>query len=458
MPPVTTVPPRSRIVTAEPAASSEDREARWTRWVMQTARKWEDVTDVVRVIGLDRIDGDHRKLAEIALEIGDIAELGRERLYSMDNIDRQRGVLERLLAYSEHHFRQEEAIIARYGLPGLDRHHRLHEDFLDFLRAALDDFRGGRLTVAVTLKAGILDWLVEHINVVDYNTFLGNNWTHAAVSHARSWETLREILRPTRVGAIDAEHREMTDLALGLIAKAEAEGGVSVDDFSALSSCAERHFRHEEALIARTHLPGLALQQEQHARFLSHLWEVSLEAEMNSVGGVEKAVQFVLSWWVSHINNVDRISFGYDAIVQSVFLPAQSWEDIDGFILRTGIPEIDRDHREISALLVNLDQVLSERSNLSEDSARFWLDVLEQVSLMASDHFDHEESLMAASSSPLKRVHAEDHQKFRDLIGNLVLNIRSRRRAVSRTIKRDILRWWVRHINEFDVPTFGSVV
>ncbi len=47
----------------------------WTRWILQTARKWEDIDEIIKITGIDTIDNDHRKMAEYALEINNLIDL-----------------------------------------------------------------------------------------------------------------------------------------------------------------------------------------------------------------------------------------------------------------------------------------------------------------------------------------------------------------------------------------------
>ena len=39
----------------------------WGRWVMQTARTWDDLSPVIRACGLDSVDDDHRRMIEYEL-------------------------------------------------------------------------------------------------------------------------------------------------------------------------------------------------------------------------------------------------------------------------------------------------------------------------------------------------------------------------------------------------------
>ena len=59
---------------------TEDRqglsqEDAWARWVMETARKWEDIDDLIHHTGIEAVDADHRRMTEVALQISNLLDM-----------------------------------------------------------------------------------------------------------------------------------------------------------------------------------------------------------------------------------------------------------------------------------------------------------------------------------------------------------------------------------------------
>ena len=157
-----------------PAAEEETR-ARckaWMRWVMQTARRWEDVRGIVRSIGIEAVDEDHRVFTEYILELNVLIEALSRGKAGMEAVEQELEILKKVLEYAEVHFRREEGIMMSQNLPGCDYHRRQHEVFRGMVRQVWDDFQAGRMHASDKLKLSILDWWINHINEVDYPTFI----------------------------------------------------------------------------------------------------------------------------------------------------------------------------------------------------------------------------------------------------------------------------------------------
>jgi hemerythrin len=114
------------------------------------------------LIGVDKIDLQHRKLVGIVDEVmaACIEERGR------DVVEK---ALDFLLNYTKEHFEDEEALQAEVGYPGLEAHKRIHDQFIMTASALMNDFmeKGPRPTLVKTLNVTLVDWLVNHICTED---------------------------------------------------------------------------------------------------------------------------------------------------------------------------------------------------------------------------------------------------------------------------------------------------
>ncbi len=148
------------------------RELAWTRWVLQSARTWEDVVGIVRKIGIHAVDEDHRKFTQFALDLNLIIQALSNRDTSFDNLHRGDEIFRQLLDYAHIHFQREERIMRSMKSPMLHRHLEQHGAFMGMIEEHYENFKLGRLQMVSGLKLSILDWWVNHINVVDYKTFV----------------------------------------------------------------------------------------------------------------------------------------------------------------------------------------------------------------------------------------------------------------------------------------------
>jgi len=154
------------------AKDSTKHELAWTRWVLQSARQWADVSGIVHTIGIHTVDEDHRKFTQYALDLNLIIQALNNRDASFENLHRGEEIFEQLLDYAEIHFNREERIMRKMQSPMLAAHLEQHATFLGMIEEHYNDFKRGRLQMVSGLKLSILDWWVNHINVVDYETFV----------------------------------------------------------------------------------------------------------------------------------------------------------------------------------------------------------------------------------------------------------------------------------------------
>ena len=143
----------------------------WMRWVMQTARTWEDISGIIRTIGIEGVDDDHRLFTEHVLRLNELIDSFNSKSIGMDTISGQKELFRTLTTYATDHFRREESIMELTGNPHLETHHRTHEAFMELLASHALGLEEGRVNISVALKMNILDWWIGHINGVDAASF-----------------------------------------------------------------------------------------------------------------------------------------------------------------------------------------------------------------------------------------------------------------------------------------------
>jgi len=146
-------------------------DAIWMRWVMQTARTWDDMSGIIKKIGIDGIDEDHRIFTEYVLELNHVIDAFNSKDIDMDDVAEEQVIFGKLLDYASFHFQREEGIMRLIENPSLETHHRTHEVFVEIITNYSIELKEGRMNMSSGLKLSILDWWVDHINVVDIGSF-----------------------------------------------------------------------------------------------------------------------------------------------------------------------------------------------------------------------------------------------------------------------------------------------
>lgn len=434
--------------------------AKWTRWVMQTARSWDDITGIINKTGIDSIDLDHRQMTEVVLEINNLIDIYESGKTDLKSIREQGRVLETLYAFAERHFTREINIIEKYDLPNLDEQKSQHGMFLNMLQGYIDDFNEGRLAVSLNLKSAVLEWWVGHINDVDTRTFNLENWTKVAIDQARNWEDVAEIIRPMGNELLDLEHKEMTEIALGLFKyteqdnpEIEAVENVIVN----LIDCAERHFRHEEGFLKTYGLPDIHTQENQHKKFLS-LLEDMRQGIRNGQRDIDRSLQStILQWWVNHINVVDYNAFSLEKQGFKILSAARSWHQAMPFVHCTGNQQVDRDHQLITEHIISIDDLMDQEQHASPaEAAELGRAFFETMFELCKSHFEHEEAQMQNSGYSGFHMHKEQHDRFLVALNRHREDFSCGRAVASKHMKNFILKWWVDHIKELDMRAFGG--
>lgn len=154
-------------------------EQAWTRWTMQSARVWEDVSGIVHKVGIPVVDEDHKVFTQYALDLNLVVQALSHRDISLANLYKGEEIFEKLFNYADSHFKREMQMMQSMQSPMFSEHVEQHAIFLEMLEGYHTDFKSGRLQMVAGLKLSILDWWVKHINSMDYQTFVIGNTTQA---------------------------------------------------------------------------------------------------------------------------------------------------------------------------------------------------------------------------------------------------------------------------------------
>jgi hemerythrin len=108
-------------------------------------------------VGVEELDSDHKRIVAMLNELYDgiAAQNGKELLA---------GLLDRLEAFTENHFANEEKLFAVANYPEAEAHMKEHNQMAAWSRKTLKEFRSGPLGApSLEAMSYLKDWLSDHI-------------------------------------------------------------------------------------------------------------------------------------------------------------------------------------------------------------------------------------------------------------------------------------------------------
>ncbi|MBF0228831.1 MAG: hemerythrin family protein [Desulfamplus sp.] len=437
----------------------------WIRWVMQTARTWDDLANVIKLTGIDEVDEDHKKMAIYALEINNLVSIFEEDGFSLSYIKRQNEFLEKFYNYTVTHFKREEAMMKPFGFSWFERHQDQHGEILSQMRSMIDDCNAGRATISLNLKVAVLEWVMVHINKVDYHDFSLKNWRPLFLN-ATKLEDVSHLIKKTGVEILDKEHLDLAAIVIDfdqMLMETSPNAALSISQIEALKSYfaaflkgALAHFADEEKFICEYDLKGMEEQREQHANFIVMLEEYN---EACLTGDIEKLKGFklrIIEWWIHHINQVDYRSFGLGNWAAKMLEKARVWDDVSGFVKLMGIEEIDEYHRKMTEYALEFSHIIDRTIKKPNDSslAKEATVIFEKLYKCAEEHFSMEEKIVKERYPKFLDGQQEQHVIFLEQLRTYMGDLEASRVQLTQKMKVGILNWWVNHINVTDYNTF----
>lgn len=111
-------------------------------------------------VGNNLIDGDHRKLIDMANRLHEVMQEGRGK-------DVLGKVLNNLIVYTQEHFKREEELMRKLRFDGLDDHKHEHEKLLEQVLDMQQKFERGAVSLSIQMLHFLRDWLIDHIGESD---------------------------------------------------------------------------------------------------------------------------------------------------------------------------------------------------------------------------------------------------------------------------------------------------
>ncbi len=426
-----------------------------TRWIMQSARTWRDLSHLVKETGIDAIDHDHKTLTEYALKLNTIIEKYNND-FSLETINTLNDLLVDLYIYTKEHFEREEALIEKFKLSMLDVQIYEHEQILNKLKGYIDSFNQGKVNVTKTLKLEILEWIVNHINYTDFKTFELNMWKTNLLT-SRKWDDVKDIIKKTGIEEIDNQHKEMTLITLDSIEEViNGANLLTVDEVKTLITkirdYALYHFDFELKFMKNYKIPHVR-HEEIHHKFIA-LIDDYINRLPGAIADIDGFKLSVIDWWIAHINNIDNKDFSFEKWATVLIEEATTVEVIAFMIKKTGIGDIDNDHLKLVGHTLELNKLIVNFEKTNHIDKDEFFTVFNKIYDFTKFHFEREEKIMMAMNSVDFKSHKDEHDRIVKMLADLGENFTSGRMIISSTFKLKLLDWWINHTNTTDYKTF----
>lgn len=114
------------------------------------------------LLGVEKIDAQHRKLVQAVDDLVDACAYGRGDMKISQ-------ILHFIFDYTKEHFQDEELLQLQYGYPQLKEHKQMHEAFVKEVALVISDFdkTGPTFDLTMQISKMLINWLSNHISVED---------------------------------------------------------------------------------------------------------------------------------------------------------------------------------------------------------------------------------------------------------------------------------------------------
>jgi|GEM_PF-5558824 len=440
---------------------------KWTRWIIQTSRSMDDLSDLIKKTGIDSVDEDHDVMIQAVLKFNDLLDHIDAEGLSMGIIEELQKLLKDFHCHAEQHFLQEERIIAKYEIDGLAQHKAQHQLFLKHLKQYSHSILSGKFQILHGLKLFILEWWIDHINNMDFKTFCSGNWSTTILKEARVWEDVCELIRKMRVEVIDKGHKKLTKYILEICRLVEQQNAGQIAETDPLfektlqkmRDFAEQHFIREEQIIAKYKLKNLEDQQYNH-QFLLACFDAYIEDLQEKRLVLDESFKStLLELWISHINDVDYQTFCTDNWIEHIVAQAKEWEDLSELICHVGVEIVDQQHQQITEYLLEMNEFIDYYQKYKTQDSEILQklgELFQRLYYSVVVHFQREEKIMQENDVSRFYEHQQQHQLFLELLLQYREELISEKIVPTQKLKSSLLNEWISHINGIDQGTVFS--
>lgn len=159
--------------------NSIDKETfKYSNWAYQALDDAKDINDIEMILirtGITDIDNEHLSLMIEVLNYNNrIKEMELQGIDFKNSDVKDKLIREfyMIIDIAKKHFQHEEAIMLnKFNIQSIS-HKAEHTNILNQLEVIVSNIESDRMMISNNIKTTILDWWINHTNIVDYNTFV----------------------------------------------------------------------------------------------------------------------------------------------------------------------------------------------------------------------------------------------------------------------------------------------
>jgi hemerythrin len=429
----------------------------WTKWVMQTSRDWNDLDGIVKLTGIYTIDADHKQIIGYLMSINSFLDSMRHSRFDAALIENQKALLINLYNFIKKHFEREERLIKSYALKHADKQTHQHHHILDQIKKTIVGFQTGRLNVNQKLKYDMLDWIINHINEVDFETFKVDSFHHC-IEKAKVWDDIEIIVHQTGLEALDEQRRAIIEATLQILELTQENEVRSLEpvglalfgtEISKYEDMVRRHFSYEEQLMRKFHLEALHSQRQAHEAFLETLNQLQVKAHQKVPRIFINLRTDLLDWWIRHINCADFEAFNAGKIMRRLLNEATQNSELHMLLKRTRIDLVDRDHIGLIDIIYELCHEIDLTSRSSGPTQKGKA-LFEKLYHFSGEHFAREEQLMKDLKLEVLAGHQEKHHHLTQELIRYYRYFEKGQLASGKVLRQFLIKWLTDHTNRSD--------
>lgn len=255
-------------------------------------------------VGHEKIDGEHKKLFDIAGEIYKFRKDSKKILV----------LLKELVDYTKYHFKNEEIYMESIGYDDLKRHKALHKNIIENLTNTIKEINNYTLDELFDKLSFIVShYIVQHILIEDKKFHHKRKTREELKSHFK-WRGDYKIFNDM----IDREHKELFDIALKALDYHNTDIRTHIKiTIQELYDYMKTHFEHEEAYMEEIAYPNIKEHKKLHEKIINQMNDFIKQLPKLNLEDFEKRlIEYMDIWLINHILYEDRKIISYKKQLQ----------------------------------------------------------------------------------------------------------------------------------------------
>lgn len=417
----------------------------WNRWVIQTARTWEDLAPLFQYTHHNILDEGHLLMIDNVLEINRLIDEQQHGEFDINFIYQVAELCDRLYQRTMEHFEEEESVLKELNVEDANIHREQHLHILRSMEALIMDLSEGRFAVSLDLKLQILEWTLVHM-VEEDAKLLNHEKLIKSFYSVESFDIIEKMLPRIGIKRLDRAYIEVSKQLYAVLK--ETEHNEKVVQLTHIIKEIKGLFTYEYKVMERFSISSKESHHYQHLTYIHFL-----EEQISSSNLLD--MNQILSKWFEHIFNYDikELSLETWAIKQlkqykAKFLPSLEKD------------ELDADHERIADCFLEQENILKNVIQKKVDQG-----LVEELKMMMDilktnlgGHFEREKRIWSDNQNEVDIAnHEKDHEIILENLTYFLRLLDANQLALAYHSWKNLFLEWLHHVIFVDVAFFHQL-